>query len=136
LSETSETLNQLVEYLVSEKKGSENAITQILTINHPLFKEIERAAEIPFRIFFENLKELLAMFHKLDFKIIQKGQFGVEDGYVSWFFPNSTNDVIRISKEMFDDINDDTPLSECKLKMMTVGYWKAYYVKIDSVIPF
>jgi hypothetical protein len=136
LSETSETLNQLVEYLVSEKRGSENAITQILTINHPVFKELERKAEISCRVFFETAGELGALLNALGFIVISPDGFESEPGYASWFLPNSKDEAIRVSEDLFEVVDDDIPSDQSKLKVMTVGDWKDDYVKIDSAIPF
>jgi len=130
LSDTSETLNQLVEYLVSEKKNGENAVTQILTINHPLFREIERSASITFKIFFETLNELMNLFSTLGFKLITKDHSDSKVGYASWVFPDDF-EIIRISKEVFEITNGDLPEPKSKIKLMTSGDWKPEYIEMD-----
>jgi hypothetical protein len=131
LSQTSETLNQLVEYLINEKNNGETAITQILTNNHPVFGQIEKQAKVPFRVFFETGEELAGILQHLGFKRITKDDLDAKNGYASWFFPGSNTDILRISIEVFDIEGDIS-----KLKIMTPSEWKTEFIEIDSAIPF
>ncbi|WP_318516718.1 DUF4062 domain-containing protein [Photobacterium leiognathi] len=101
LSDTSDTLNQLVNFLVSEKQEHQTAINHILTINHPIYREIERKAKISFRVFFESLGELISMFESLGFIAISRDDFEALNGYTSWVLPDGDS-IIRISKNIFD----------------------------------
>lgn len=133
LSETSDTLNQLVEYLVNEKKGSEVAIDSILTTNHPIYREIERLAKINFRVFFETGDQLASMLHTLGFVKIEAEDFDAKENYSSWKFPNDKTKAIRISHNIFE--MDDG--KGHKLKLFTPIDWKDEYLEIDDdLIPF
>ncbi len=131
LSQTSETLNQLVEYLINEKNNGETAITQILTNNHPIFSQIEKQAKVPFRVFFETGEELAGILHHLGFKKIPNDDFDAKGGYASWFFPANDSEIFRVSREVFDIVGDVS-----KLKIMTPSEWKTEFIEIDSTIPF
>ncbi|MCD9466772.1 DUF4062 domain-containing protein [Photobacterium iliopiscarium] len=133
LSETSDTLNQLVEYLVNEKQGSEAAINSILTTNHPIYREIQRLANIHFRVFFETGEELALMLKALGFVKIENSDSEAKENYSSWKFPNNKSKGIRISHkifEMYDEVGH-------KLKLLTPSEWKDEYIEIeDGLIPF
>lgn len=132
LSETSETLNQLVEYLVNEKQDSQKAINAILTTNHPIYSEVQRQAKIPFRVFFETGDELATMLNTLGFHKLKKDDFDAKPNYSSWKFPDDPSKGIRISHQIFD-MNDG---SGNKLKLITPIEWKSEYVEVDDLIPF
>ncbi|EJG1861460.1 DUF4062 domain-containing protein [Vibrio alfacsensis] len=139
LTETSETLNQLVTFLVEEKTDHQTAINHILTINHPIFREIERKASVPFRVFFETLGELVSLFESLGFKNIPKGDFEAKDGYASWVLKDGET-IIRIAKEAFDlkhENGDGSSVSfESRLKILTESQWSSELVQNDIKIPF
>ncbi|GHA67582.1 DUF4062 domain-containing protein [Photobacterium aphoticum] len=139
LTETSDTLNQLVAFLVAEKQDSQVAISQILTINHPIFHEIERKADIPFRVFFETLGEMINIFDRLGYKLIPKSDFDAKDGYASWVLSDDIN-IVRISKEAFHvEYSDDDEKNisySSKLKMFTSSDWSPELVEKDTKIPF
>lgn len=135
LSETSSTLNKLVEYLVSDKKEAGNSVEQILKVNHPIFNEIKRFADIPFRVFFETFGELNTILEQMNLKMVGiQETYEYKDGYTSWMYPN-TSDVLRISNDLFK-CNSEQPQNNDKLITMINGEWdKEYVIKEDS-IPF
>jgi hypothetical protein len=55
---TVDTLNQLVDYLTEEKRGSDETIKWILTQHHPIFARIAKETSTPYRVFFTNRQEM------------------------------------------------------------------------------
>lgn len=139
LTETSETLNQLVTFLVEEKTDNQTAINHILTINHPIFREIQRKANIPFRVFFETLGELVSLFESLGFNCLPKGDFEAKEDYTSWVL-NDGKTIIRIAKDAFDlkykNGEGSQILMESRLKILTESQWSSELVQTDIKIPF
>ncbi|MDP2591644.1 DUF4062 domain-containing protein [Vibrio splendidus] len=135
LSETSETLNQLVEFLVEERKDSNEAINHILSINHPAFGDIQRIAQIPFRVYFDNTMELLQILTQMDFHPINRDQPNAIEGFASWFFPEK-DEILRISKAIFTGDLSKGTFSECKLKLFTSANWSSDYIYVDDNIVF
>lgn len=131
LSQTSETLNQLVEFLIDEKKNGESAIAQILTKNHPAFNQIEKQLKVPFRVFFETGEELADILEHLGFKKIKDHEFDARKEYLSWHFPGSVSEIFRVSKEIFETVEDVS-----NLKVITPSEWKTDFIMKDTAIPF
>ncbi|WP_260260753.1 DUF4062 domain-containing protein [Vibrio intestinalis] len=133
LSETSETLNQLVEYLIGEKNNGETAVSNILLNNHPIFSDIKSKAKIPFRVFFESTNELYEILYASGFRSLGKDELGYKKDYYSAVFPDDGIKVLRVHKDVFDEQDN-------KLKVMTPREWKSEYVTIDIIfdddIPF
>ena len=133
LFETSETLDQLVEFLINERRDSNQAIETILTVNHPLYSEIKRYCEIPFRVFFETGEELADLLNSLRFSKVQESSIDYRENYSSWFFPEDMLKVVRISYDLFT-VQED---GRRKLKTLTPTQWDVKYLIVeDSEIPF
>lgn len=139
LADTSDTLNQMVNFLVEEQKDSQEAIAQILSTNHPVFHEIERKANIPFKVYFETLGDLVRMFERLGYRFIPKSDFDAIKGYASWVLDDE-NTIIRVSKQLFNIIYEDDSESTAslasRLKAMTSSDWSSEFVLVDTKIPF
>ena len=58
MQSTVETLNQLVNYLSKQKEGSEEVVKWLLTENHPVFAQIARITNTPYRVYFKNKTEM------------------------------------------------------------------------------
>lgn len=57
LAATSSTLKELVQ-LLSEREPDSRAVAEILLTTHPLFEELRRVTNTPYRLFFANHKEM------------------------------------------------------------------------------
>jgi hypothetical protein len=136
LSSTSETLNQLVSYLIDEKKNGESAISTILMNNHPIFSELQQKAKIKFRIFFETEQELIELLNSLGFNPIEKDDFVFyKEDYLSWELPDQNIDYLRVSKNIFDYPLDQSSIEPNKIKLipMTPNEWKTDYIIIETI---
>lgn len=129
IKNTSKTLNQLVNYLIDEKLRGDQAIKDILLSNHPAFEDLRKKISIPYRVIFQNKKELT--------QLLKGRQFIEEDifdgwskaGFHSW--KQKTEDsYLRVSEYIFDD--------DGKLKIFTPSEWSNDYISYEEVddIPF
>lgn len=128
LKNTSNTLNQMVKYLIDEKSRGDLAIKNILLSNHPVFDSIQRKLEIPYRVYFENLNELRSL--------LKARQYEEEDPFDDWAIPNfhswkkqKAEIYLRVSSEIFED---------GRLKVYPPNEWDSKWVVLDDNedIPF
>ncbi|MFA0055377.1 DUF4062 domain-containing protein [Vibrio echinoideorum] len=135
LSSTSETLNQLVEYLIDEKKNGESAVSNILRNNHPIFNDIREKAKVPFRVFFESGDELALLLIGLGFSVVDKKDINHDKDYFTVYFPDNNTKILRVSREPFTDKEHGS-----QLKTLTPQEWNPEFVKVvdayDDDIPF
>jgi len=138
LKNTAKTLNQMVNFIIEEREQGDQAIKDILLSNHPAFEDIRNQLQIPYRVFFNNLKELEAL--------LKARQFDEPDIFDEWeiddmhTYKNRQNaHIFAISKAVFD--NDG------RLKIFTPDKWQQEYVlykepqenpwaDFDDEIPF
>lgn len=122
IKSTAKTLNQLVNYLVEERKNGDQAFKEILLANHPAFNELQTQLTIPYRIFFSNILELNELLKARSFKPVPTEAWdGLE--YNEWL-NNKTepNQLLKIHNSIFDE-ND-------KLRIFTPDQWQESFVKI------
>ncbi|QXH99194.1 DUF4062 domain-containing protein [Pseudomonas monsensis] len=127
IKSTSKTLNQLVNFLIEERKNGDQAFKEILLANHPAFSEIRSQLGITYRVFFCNKKELDELLKARSF-ISVPSEYWDEPEYCEWInSKTSPNQLLKISKSLFDDEN--------KLKILTPDQWNESLVKIVDHIP-
>ena len=66
LKDTAKTLKQLVTYLTNEKSKGNEAISEILFSNHPIFNAIKKAIHTNIRVYFANEEELKRWSHMFE----------------------------------------------------------------------
>ena len=122
IKSTAKTLNQLVDYLVEERKNGDQAFKEILMANHPAFNELQSQLTIPYRIFFSNIKELNALLKARSFKAVPSDAWDSEHKR-EWLNSNtSPNQLLKIHSTLFDD--------EEKLKIITPDQWSDDLISI------
>lgn len=127
LKHTSSTLNQLVDYLISEKSKGDSAINDILFSNHPAFDEIKKKGHFSIRIIFNNKEELFELFKVFGFKV-DRDLWLIEEGYLAWKTPRP-DEYIQVSEFIFDE--------DGKLKTMTPSDWEDDFIIVTTDdIPF
>lgn len=132
IENTAKTLNQLVTFLTEEKRGSENAINEILLSNHPAMEQIKELLQIPYRVYFTNKEEfydlIKARGYRLNIDIFDFNQFE------EWILEKNS----KIFKLVFDT---DIFNADNKLKIFTKEEWNNDSIKlqiedIDDDLPF
>jgi hypothetical protein len=61
LEASATTLNQMVTYLTEQRTEGDQTIRDILLSNHPFFAALQKALQIPYRVFFTNIDEMNAL---------------------------------------------------------------------------
>lgn len=131
---TAKTLNQLVNFLVDERKNGDQAIKEILLSSHPAFEKIKEILNVKFRIFFTNIDELNQLLLAHGFELSNRNP--AKGTTLSWIKSDKAHDyLLEISLEIFDE--------SAKLKTYTPNNWNKDYITLkiddylfDEDIPF
>lgn len=107
LKKTSDTLNQLVNYLKKDKDDGDSAIKDILISNHPVFGELERILGLQYRIIFHDESEVADLLIAHKFTKIDQSHRGYKKEYHSWQDPLNASRFLRIERNIFDPSNGD-----------------------------
>jgi hypothetical protein len=122
IESTAKTLNQLVTFLTDEKRGTDNAINEILLSNHPAMEQLKNQINVPFRVFFTNQEELENL---LKYRGFKSSNSNLPFGDQIWEMYHSDS-VYRIifSENLFN--------SESKLKVFTKDEWDPNLLRFES----
>jgi len=121
IENTAKTLNQLVTFLTEEKRGSENAINEILLSNHPAMEQIKEMLKIPYRVFFINKEEFLDLLKARGYRESSKNL--PFDDIQTWAMEKTdTRYELSYNEEIFNTDN--------KLKVYTKEEWNPNYIKL------
>jgi len=112
LKATAKTLNQLVTFLTEEKKNDNQNIKQILFVNHPVFNEVKNHADLGFRVFFYNIKELEQLLYSQGFINVENFEEWDESNMREW---RKDDLLLKIALDIFDENG--------KLKLFTPEEW-------------
>ncbi|WP_369012690.1 DUF4062 domain-containing protein [Flavobacterium anhuiense] len=131
IENTAKTLNQLVTFLTEEKRGSENAINEILLSNHPAMEQIKELLGIPYRVYFVNKEE---------FNDLLKARGFRESSNNLPFEDKTTWELIRSDYKYELTYKDEIFNSDNKLKVYTKEEWNPNFItynvtEIDD-LPF
>ena len=103
IKSTAKTLNQLVGFLIDERKNGDQAFKEILVSNHPIFSQLRTLLKIPYRVFFTNLDELNELLSARQYiEIDEEGRDNID--IMEWVNSSSTpSKILKINKFIFDD---------------------------------
>ncbi|VXA85429.1 conserved hypothetical protein [Acinetobacter sp. 8I-beige] len=130
LKDTAKTLKQLVTYLTNEKSKGNEAISEILFSNHPVFNAIKKAINTNIRVYFANEEELNTLLNAFGY---QFEFFTGNNEFEIW--ENKEGKKIKIAKSLFSE--------DKKLKPMDINEWDKDMVQailkpaeMDDDLPF
>jgi hypothetical protein len=123
IENTAKTLNQLVTYLTEEKRGSENAINEILLSNHPAMEQIKELLKIPYRVFFINKDEFLDLIKARGFRESEDNL--PFDNKQTWIMEKNS---FLYELTYFDEIFN----SDSKLKVYTKEEWNPEFITLTK----
>jgi hypothetical protein len=121
IENTAKTLNQLVTFLTEEKRGSENAINEILLSNHPAMEQIKEMLKIPYRVFFINKEEFLDLLKARGFRE-SSTNLPFDDIQMWSMEKGDTKYDLSYNEEIFNSDN--------KLKVYTKEEWNPSFIKL------
>ncbi len=137
IKSTAKTLNQLVSYLIEERKNGDQAFKEILLANHPAFNQIRELLKIPYRVFFTNVDEFNELLNARQYLPVDEGDWD-DQGIAEWLNSKITpRMLLKVNYELFDD--------DLKLRVYTPDTWNKNLIKLapikvpepfDDDIPF
>lgn len=101
MKSVSATLRQLVEFLTEERRNSDEAIRNILTINHPAFRRFSMLTKTPYRVFFTNRKELDTWLSSRQWKPTPPANCD-NDSVMEWD-KDGEHGYLKLTKDIFDE---------------------------------
>ena len=122
LRSTTETLNQLVTYLTEERRSGDEKIKDILLSYHPIFDEIRGKIGVPYRVFFTNKDELVALLKARQYREVDPDEWDEDtsESHEEWFKRGEPGHLLKVAFEVFDESG--------KLKVFTPDEWKSEWV--------
>jgi hypothetical protein len=117
------TLSQMVDYLTAQAKGKDRIIESILLTSHPAFRLFAKLTKTPYRVFFENRKELETWLSVRNFKPVGKDALD-KDSIAEWWNKDS-RDYIRMTHNIFD--------RDGRLKPVNPEEWNDAWITITNL---
>lgn len=116
------TLRDLVDYFRAAGTDKDEAIRNILTINHPIFQRLAELTGTPYRVIFTNFDELETWIKTRGFVLSDiQGMIGIfGEQWIEFELKKDRNQKIKISGEVFD--------SEQKLRVFSPQDWSDSWV--------
>ena len=110
MKQVSGTLEQLVRFLTEERKGTDDAIQQILVANHPVFRRFRELTKTTYRVFFYNEDELNRWLKARGWVPGMESRYYEEDSYREWHKKEGAtlgkpNSYIKLTEAIFDEEN-------------------------------
>lgn len=96
-----DTLHRTLNYITSESQTPEDAIKNILSVNHPVFFRLAKLTDTDYRVYFSNRGELETWLRARGWKRTTDHNLD-EDSIAEWHIePN--DEYIKLTKKIFDD---------------------------------
>lgn len=102
IEKTAKTLRELVDYLKVENHDKDEAISQIVKINHPLVSKVREVLGIKYNIYIEGRNDLEAILHSRGFEYNPFNELWEKR------LGNNTTLTITVSEKLFDSDNNLT----------------------------
>ena len=128
MRENIQTLRQLVDYLVQEKKQGGEAINQIILMNHPAFARLQRLLNVKYRVFFTTRAELEHWLKARSFRFVNELDWDDSD-YEEWINKSDRKKylLLKFRTSLFDNDN--------RLKIIIPADWDDDLIQTNEVIP-
>lgn len=127
MQNTAATLNQLVTFLTDERQKGDSAIHEILMSNHPAFQAIKKAANIPYRVYFANRKELIALLNARQWKAVDQAEWD-DDDHEEWLLnvssPKNSFKLLQIRRDIWDQYG--------RLKVFNPSDWRDNWIRVST----
>jgi Domain of unknown function (DUF4062) len=94
------TLQQTVDFLTKANQSNEEAVKNILLVNHPVFRRLAKLTGTNYRVFFENLDELNKWLKVRGYEPQETDHYD-DDSLHEWW-NERTKAVLKITRDIFD----------------------------------
>jgi hypothetical protein len=119
MNATAKTLRDLVTFLTDERRGTGDAINQILVVNHPAFRTFAAVLKASYRVFFTNRDELDRWLVERGWTLIDSQSWD-PDSVREWQNPKQRG-YLKLTKELFDESG--------RLRAMTAEEWDESFLQ-------
>lgn len=128
MRESIQTLRQLVDYLVEEKKQGGEVINHILLMNHPAFAQLQRLLNVKYRVFFTNHIELEHWVRARSFRLIAEHDWD-EPNMEEWINKTNpkTHQLLKFNSELFT--------KDGRLRVITPAEWDENWIQLSDLAP-
>ena len=122
LSASAKTLDQLITFLTEERKSSDQAIRDILLINHPVFEQIRQITSTPYRVFFSTRDEMKNWLRGRSYRAVKKDRWddSEHEEYIKDTAQPNLSLLLKIKTDIFD--------KNGKLRSFTKTEWNNKWV--------
>lgn len=132
--ETSKTLNQLVKYLIEERKTPDIVFKDIILTNHPVFGLLKTITRTSYRIYFTNIEEMDKWLQSRRWNIFDDLDDGDYLMFVNSEFKKDALTILNVHKNLFDENGQLKVFNPEEWKGMEIAY--AEELSTDDEIPF
>lgn len=128
MRESIQTLRQLVNYLVEEKKQGGEAINYILMMNHPAFAQLQRLLSVKYRVFFTNHIELEHWLKARSFRQVAETNWD-ESNVEEWINKSEKNNhqLLKLDSGLFAE--------DGRLRIITPEEWNEHMIQLSDFKP-
>lgn len=104
IMDAAHTLRQVVAVISPAYVEHEKTLNRLRLMNHPVFRDVKKAIGAPYRVVFENLKELEALLSARGWKAVSLGDWDAPD-MREWTkrFDKSSFDLLKVAVSLFND---------------------------------
>lgn len=127
------TVEQLVEFLTDQKGKGDEAVSQILFANHPLFASLKELTRNPYRLYFATLAELEEWL-KSARGMTRLDEFEQDDPDVYEWSREYKPALGKLEKH-FLYIHKDVFTEAGDIKPMTPATWNEKYLRYERILP-
>jgi len=125
MKSVSATLQQTVKFLTEERKNKDDAIGQILLLNHPAFHDFNKLLNAGYRVSFINLDELTKWLAARSYRPLPKEKLDADSKY-EWQ-NDAEKKYLKITEPIFD--------ASGNLKYYDPSQWKSTWVQVRDLPP-
>ena len=123
MKQVSGTLEQLVRFLTEERKGTDDAIQQILLANHPAFRRFRELTKTSYRVFFYNEDELDRWLNARGWVPVRESAYD-DDSFREWQDKEEAGSYIKLTEAIFDE--------EGTLRVYTEDTWDDNWLDVKT----
>lgn len=118
MNSVAKTLKELVGFLTEERKNKDDAIKNILIVNHPVFRRLATLTNTPYRVFFTTKQEMESWLNARGWRSVSEDSLG----------PGSVAEWSK--KEQFLEFKEEIFGQDNKLLPYTADDWNDEWIDV------
>lgn len=125
LRSTAATLRELVSFLTDERKNKDEAIKNILLVNHPIFRRLATLTATGYRLFFATHTEMATWLTARGWTRLAPTSW--DEGSVEEWLNSAGKKYMAFTASIFDEAG--------KLKIFSESEWRDEWITVSDVPP-